>query len=349
MKKTKFLQAELMLVLFAALAAMVFAAAGCSKNRRAEETNPGNLPAEIRLGYFQSPNAELLAKGLGLLEKRFPDVKISWILFEVGRDVNTAMASNSLDIATIGTPPGTSGIANGLPYFIYYLHDTIGSSEALVVKGDSGIKTMQDIRTKIIATPFSSTSHFSLLAALKQNNIGENELTILDMNGPDIVAAWQRGDINGTYIWQPVQGRLIEDGANTIITSADVAAGGDLTGEFGIVNTDFAQTYPNIVRAYIDILDQATALYRGGSEEVIGILSGELGISPEDTKTAMSQIVILDKTDQTKSAYLGTADNPGNLPSLLKKTGEFLFEQGAITSLPGEETFRKAIAWQFYE
>ncbi|MDR0552042.1 MAG: ABC transporter substrate-binding protein [Spirochaetaceae bacterium] len=342
MKKTKFLQALLAAAIFAALAV-----AGCSKSRK--ETSAGKIPAEIRLGYFQSPNAELLAKGLGLLEKRLPGVKISWILFEVGRDVNTAMASNSLDIATIGTPPGTSGIANGLPYLIYYLHDTIGSSEALIVKGNSGIKTIQDIKNKIIATPFSSTSHFSLLAALKQNNIGENELTILDMNGQDIAAAWQRGDINGTYIWQPVQGRLIEDGGSIVITSADVAAGGDLTGEFGIVSSAFVKEYPEIVQTYIDVLNEATALYRSGSAEVIGVLSGELGISLSDTKTAMSQIVILDKEEQKNSAYLGTHDHPGKLPGLLKKTAGFLFEQGAITSLPGEETFINAIAWQFYE
>jgi taurine transport system substrate-binding protein len=307
------------------------------------------LPAEIRLGYFQSPNGELLAKGLGLLEKRFPNVKISWILFEVGRDVNTAMASNSLDFATIGTPPGTSGIVNGLPYRIYYLHDTIGSSEALVAKGTSGIKTIQDIRSKVIATPFSSTSHFSFLASLRQNNIKENELTILDMNGPDIFAAWTRGDIDGTYIWQPVQSRLLEAGGTVIITSAEVAAGGDLTGEFGIVHNRFADQYPSVVKAYIEILDQATALYHGGSDEVVNVLSEELGLSHTDTVETMGQIVVLSKADQVRPEYFGTVQNPGKLPELLKKTSEFLFEQGAVTSSPGIEVFKNAIEYRFYE
>lgn len=332
------------------LAASVVMAASCSKTKRdAVAGDASALPSEIRLGYFQSPNSELLAKGLGLLEKKFPDTKISWILFEVGRDVNVAMASNSLDIATIGTPPGTSGIVNALPYLIYYLHDVIGTSEALVVQKNSGINTIQNVRGKIIATPFSSTSHFSLLSALKQNKIGEDELTILDMNGPDIVAAWTRGNIDGTYIWQPIQSRLIESGGNVIISSADVAAAGALTGEFGIVSKNFAAQYPALVSAYIDILDEATTLYRGGSSEVVKILSEELGINEADTVETMGQILVLSKADQTTSAYLGTRNNPGKLPELLKETGEFLLEQGAVTSLPDIDTFKKAIAYQFYE
>jgi taurine transport system substrate-binding protein len=330
------------------LTAFIVISTGCSKSGQPSQAET-ELPAEIRLGYFQSPNGELLAKGLGLLEKQFPDTKISWILFEVGRDVNTAMASNSLDIATIGTPPGTSGIANGLPYDIYYLHDIIGTSEALVVTGTSGIQDIQGIRGKTIATPFSSTSHFSFLAALRQNNISEQDLTILDMNGPDIVAAWTRGNIDGAYIWQPVQSRLIESGGKVIISSEQVAAGGDLTGEFGIVSKQFSEKYPDVVKAYIDVLDQATTLYHSGSDEVVNVLSSELGLSSADTRETMKQIVVLGKSDQIKPEYFGTVENPGQLPELLKKTSEFLLEQGALTSLPEAVVFRNAIAYRFYD
>jgi taurine transport system substrate-binding protein len=331
-------------------------ASGCSRTpSRSAVQETGSLeiaealPKEIRLGYFQSPNGELLAKGKGLLEKRFPTVKISWILFEVGRDVNTAMASNSLDIATIGTPPGTSGIANGLPYKIYYIHDVIGASEALVVKETAGVIDIQDIRGKTIATPFSSTSHFSFLAALRQHNIPENEVTILDMNGPDIIAAWTRGNIDGTYIWQPAQARLLELGGRVVITSEVIAAAGDLTGEFGIVSNQFTEKYPHVVKAYIDILDEATTSYHSRSKDAVDVIAAELGLSVEDTLMTMDQVFVLGKKDQTKSAYLGTAQNPGQLPVLLQKTAEFLFKQGALTSQPGPEVFSNAIGYQFYD
>ncbi|MFD6243878.1 ABC transporter substrate-binding protein [Streptomyces roseolus] len=44
------------------------------------------------------------------------------------------------------------------------IHDLIGDNEALVAK--PGIGSVKDLVGKKVATPFGSTSHYSLLAAL---------------------------------------------------------------------------------------------------------------------------------------------------------------------------------------
>lgn len=338
-------------ILLSALLSIGILTTGCSAGKTSStagttQTADSALPKEIRVGYFQSPNGELLAKGEKLLEKRFPGVTIKYVQFDVGRDVNTAMASGSIDIATIGTPPGTTGIVNDLPYKIYYLHDIIGASEALVAKNASGINSIEDLKGKKIATPFGSTSHFSLLSALKQNNISEKDVTILDMAAPDIIAAWTRGEIDGTYIWQPAQSKLLSDGGKVILTSEDVAKKGALTGEFGIVSNDFASKYPDVVKAYIDILDEATKSYKTQTDDVVKTLSSELGLSVDDTKQAMNQISVLDKSQQ--SEYIGTADKQGTLPQILKDTSDFLLSQKAVTTSPDIEAFKKAVRNDLY-
>ncbi|EKQ56832.1 MULTISPECIES: glycine betaine ABC transporter substrate-binding protein [unclassified Clostridium] len=339
-------------IFLAAILSIGILTTGCSSPKTsstAEATKSADsaLPKEIRLGYFQSPNGELLAKGEKLLEKKFPGVAIKYVQFDVGRDVNTAMASGSIDIATIGTPPGTSGIVNDLPYKIYYLHDIIGASEALVAKNASGINSIGDIKGKKIATPFGSTSHFSLLSALKQNNISEKDVTILDMNAQDIIAAWSRGEIDGAYIWQPAQSKLLSDGGKVILTSQDVASKGAVTGEFGIVSNDFASKYPDVVKAYIDILDESTKSYKTQTDDVVKTLSSELGLSVEDTKQAMNQISVLDKSQQAQ--YIGTADKQGTLPQILKDTSDFLLSQKAVTASPDVEVFKKAVRNDLYK
>lgn len=332
-------------ILLSAILSIGVLMTGCS-SKNTEATGAG-LPNEIRIGYFQSPNGELLAKGEKLLEKKFPDVEIKYVQFDVGRDVNTAIASGSIDIATIGTPPGTTGIVNNLPYKIYYLHDIIGASEALVIKETSGINSVADLKGKKIATPFGSTSHFSLLSVLKQNNISESDVTILDMSAPDIIAAWTRGDIDGTYIWQPAQSQLISEGGKVITTSEEVAAKGAITGEFGIVSNDFASKYPEVVKAYIDILDEATKLYRTQTDAVVKTLSAELGVSVEATKEVMNQITVLDKEQQLQ--YIGTVDNEGTLPQLLKDTSDFLLSQKVVTSSPDIEFFKNSVRNDLYK
>jgi taurine transport system substrate-binding protein len=330
------------ITLAAAFLAAVLLAAPASTSYAAD-------PAVIRIGYFQSPNGELLAKGRGLLAARFPDSKIEYIKFDVGRDVNAAFAGGSLDIGTIGTPPGTAGLVNELPYKIYYLHDIIGESEALVVKSSSGINAIEDVKGKTIATPFGSTSHFSFLQALKQNGIDYKEVKILDITGQDVLAAWTRGDIDGAYIWQPAQQKLIDDGGKVVVTSLQVAQNGGITGEFGLVADKFYAEHPEVVRAYIEILDQATKEYKAAGDETVGILASELGLSPEETRSVIGQIVVLDAAEQKDPRYLGTKAKPGALAALLKQTADFLLAEKAIRTSPPESFFPDKILVELYE
>ena len=314
----------------------------------AESSSDMDLPKEIRIGYQVSPNGELMAKALGLAEKKFPGVKISWLKFDSGRDVNTAIASGSIDFGLVGTPPGASGIAQGLPYQIYYIHDVIGESEALVVQQQSGIRSLQDLKGKTIATTFGSTSHFSLLSALKQAEIDPATIKIIDMQAPDLLAAWQRGDIDGAYTWQPVQSKLLAANGQVVVTSKEVAEKGALTGEFGIVHNDFIAKYPDAVKQYIEVLDEGTRYYRDHPQEASEALSEELGLTPEETLKAMNEITGLDASQQTDAKYMGTPEQPGAFGALLKATADFLVEQQSIKSAPDVDVFQKAIRSDLY-
>lgn len=329
----------------AALAVMALAGCrgkGASASQTSSTTVAGGAPAEIRLGYFQSPNGELLAKGEGLLQKAFPDTKITYTQFDVGRDVNTAMSGGSLDIATIGTPPGTTGIANKLPYKIYYMHDVIGTSEALVARNGTGIASVGDLKGKKVATAFGSTSHFSLLGALQDAGVSEGDVTLLDMSAQDTIAAWGRGDIDAAYMWEPAQENLVQAGGTVIVTSKELAEKGYVTGEFGIVSDDFLQKYPDVVKKYIDILDQATKEYRTASADVVKTMASELALEEDAAKKVMGQIDVLDKSQQDE--YI----KQGKLVDVLKKTGEFLVAQKSITSEPGDDVLDAAIAKDLY-
>ena len=77
------------------------------------------------------------------------------------------------------------------------------------------------------------------------------------MQSPDILPAWNRGDIDGAYVWQPLQTNLIHADGSVLISSKEVAKQGSITGEFGIVHKDFARKYPNIVKGYISILNES--------------------------------------------------------------------------------------------
>ena len=210
-----------------------------------------NTPKKITLGYWESPNGELLTKEKGSLEAAFPDTDIEWVEFQSGTDILTTMQSGSIDFATIGTPPAALGLAKDYPFKIFYLHDIIGESEGLVVKKDSGISSVKDLKGKKIATTFASTSHFSLLSALEAEGLSETDVTLYDMSAPDMYASWQRGEIDGVYVWEPVKSQLLDNEGTEIVSSEEMAEKGALTAEVGIVSNSFYEKYPDVVKSIL--------------------------------------------------------------------------------------------------
>lgn len=69
------------------------------------------------------------------------------------------------------------------------------------------------------------------------------------MQPPAIAAAWQRGDIDGAYVWAPAVNELAKTG--TVLTdSAQVGQWGAPTLDVWVVRKDFAQAHPEVVTAF---------------------------------------------------------------------------------------------------
>ncbi len=322
----------------------------CTNQQNITSTNESSeseaaMPETMRIGYQVSANAELLAKALGLAEKAFTNTKVEYISFSSGRDVNTAMAASGIDVGLIGSVGVAVGIAQNLPYQPYFIHSVIGEAEALAVKDN--ISSINDIRGKKIAVPFGSTSHFTLLSLLKLENIPENELTILDLQPQDLVAAWQRGDIDGGYIWYPNLPKLVDNGGKILVTSADMAEQGVITADLGVVRTEFADQYPDAMKKYVEVLDEAVNFYRQSPEEAGEKISTELGISPEESLQAMNKLIWLTSEEQADAQYLGTPDQVGNFAGVLKESAQFMVTQNTIASAPDLEKYQSAIRNDF--
>ena len=300
-------------------------------------------PTEFRIGYQVSPNAELLTKKLGLIEAKYPDVDIKWLSFASGRDVNTAMASGGIDVGLVGSVPVSTGIAQNLSYQVYFIHSVIGDNEALAVTKSSGIASMADVVGKKIAVPFGSTTHFSLLSALKQEGIDLNDLTVLDMQPQDMLAAWQRGDIDGGFVWYPTLGKMLDSDGELLVTAKQLADKGIITADLGVVNKDFAANYPDFLAGYVSALSEAVELYRSDPKAASEALSPEIGLSPEETLNVMDQGVWLNAEEQASAQYLGVPNAPGAMSQVLKDSAEFMVEQGDISAAPDLDAYKASL------
>jgi taurine transport system substrate-binding protein len=307
----------------------------------AESAQAANLPSVINIGTQQIPNGETIVKayeyfkGLG--------VKVNLVEFDSGKDVNTALASGSIDLGMLGTTPATVGIATGIPVELIWIHDVIGKAESLAVKSGSGISSLKDLAGKKIATPFGSTAHYSLLNVLKLENINAKSVTILDLQPADIYAAWQRGDIDGAYVWHPTLGRLLADGGKVIISSEDLAAKGVITADVEVVRTEFARKYPELVADYLKLQIRAVDIYKKRFDEAVSVVAQAYDISPEESRQQITELIWLTPQEHLTSKYLGTSSRKGDIVKTLKSTSEFLVEQKLIETSPDISVFEKAV------
>ena len=134
--------------------------------------------------------------------------KIHWRRMGGGGDVLKAMAAGVVQIGEAASTSIAQAASKSQNFKLFWILDDIANSEALVVRKGSGIKSIADLKGKRVGTPFGSTSHYQLMAALKQAGLGAKDLDLENMRPQEIASAWKNGDIDAAFIWDPVLAKI---------------------------------------------------------------------------------------------------------------------------------------------
>ncbi|MFZ3389872.1 taurine ABC transporter substrate-binding protein [Buttiauxella gaviniae] len=255
--------------------------------------------------------------------------KVEWRKFDSGASVVRALASGDVEIGNIGSSPLAVAASQNVPIEVFLLASQLGNSEALVVK--KGISSPKDLIGKRIAVPFISTTHYSLLAALKHWGIKPGEVEILNLQPPAIIAAWQRGDIDGAYVWAPAVNELEKEG-KVLTDSAQVGTWGAPTLDVWVVRKDFAQQHPEVVAAFAKSALAAQKSYIDNPDvwlkqpDNLSKLSRLSGV-PE------SDVPVLVKGNTYLTANQQTEQLSGPVNKAIVDTAQFLKAQGKVPAV----------------
>lgn len=297
------------------------------------------LPDTITIAYQLIPNGDLIVKHEGWLEDAFgPDVEVDWKLFDSGGAVNEAMIGGGVDIGLAGSSPVSRGISNGIEYRVPWIFDVIGDAESLVVRSDSGVTDVAGLKGKTVATPFASTAHYSLLAALEAAGLSQSDVNVIDAQPDAIYASWQNGDIDAAYVWNPNLAKLIADGGTVLVSSAELAANGKTTYDLGVVSDAFADKYPDAVKLWVEAQDRAVAMLNDDPDAAAEILATELNITPEAARDQAGDLIFVPASEQAGPEYLA-----GGVPTNLFAAAEFNQQLGEIESVRPEEDYTTAV------
>ena len=259
--------------------------------------------------------------------------KINWRMFSGGGDVIRAMASGDVQMGEVGSSPLTAAASQGQDIKAFWVSADIADAEALVVRNGSGVNSLKDLKGKRVGVPFVSTAHYQLMAALKHDGVAGKELNVMNMRPPEIAAAWERGDIDATFGWDPVLSKVKAKG-KVIATSGSVGKMGFPTFEAIAVNAKWAAENEAFMVAFVKALNRATeqtrAQLKGWTPDSAPIkaIAKWTKADPKDVPAAMALYRFPTAQEQLSAQWL-----QGGVAKAMGGTAEFLKEQGRIPAV----------------
>ncbi|SAL28402.1 taurine ABC transporter substrate-binding protein [Caballeronia humi] len=292
---------------------------------------------EVVIGYQDMVVPWRYAQASGAVEKA-TGYKVTYRKLGSGADVIRALASGSIQVGEAGSSPIAAGLSQGVDLSLFWILDNINDAEALVVRNGSGVTKLADLKGKTLGVPYVSTSHFHALVALQQAGVDPSSVKIVNLRPPEVAAAWERGNIDATYIWDPVLAKVKQNG-KVLITSGEVAKDtGKATFDGIVASRKFAQDNPAFLAGFVRVLADTDAQYRNhkadwtaGSKQVQAVAQ-ESGAAAADVPASLALYAFPTAREQASPTWLGGGQQSGAAKSLTA-TAQFLKQQGTIQNV----------------
>jgi len=232
---------------------------------------------ELRVGY-QKNGVLVIARQQGALERRLGPrgIEIKWSEFTSGPPMLEAMNAGSVDVGQVGDAPPIFAQAAGAA-IVYVAGQPITNGQGILVKQQSPIQTLSDLKGKRIGFTQGSSAQNVTLIALEKANLTYADITPIYLSPPDGAAAFARDSIDAWAIWDPYFAIGEAHGGRILVQASQIGK----TNSFYIGNRDFAAREPQLLREFIDTITQSAAWAQANRDKVAKSLAEVTGVDLE--------------------------------------------------------------------
>ena len=254
---------------FAALAGAL-ALAPVSRSLAADQ------PKEFVIGY-QKTGLLVIAREQATIEKRLEKlgVAVKWVEFASGPPLLEALNVGSVHFGYTGDTPPIFAQAAGANLVYVGAAPSNGAGEGVIVKPDSPIKSLADLKGKRIGFTKGSSSNNLTIAAVEKAGLKFSDITPIYLSPADAAAAFAGDQIDAWTIWDPffaiAQQRY---NPRVLVTSRDVLN----VNTYLLANATYAAKYPSIVAAANDGLADAAQWAAQNRDKVAQSLAKVTGV-----------------------------------------------------------------------
>lgn len=245
-----------------------------------------SAPKEVRIG-FQKASVSIIARQSGQIEKRLKELgvdNVKWVEFQFGPPMMEALGAGAIDLGAVGDSPPVFAQAAGAN--VVYAAVTPASQHAILVKADSPIKTVADLKGKKVGIPKGSSAHNLVVQALAANGLSFTDIQPVYLSPADGSAAFARGSIDAFAVWDPFfalvelrqNGRPLTGLENLPPTNA-----------FYLANRSFAEKHPKALQATLDEIGKIVSWAGDNRAAVAEASQKATGLDPEANRRSVDR------------------------------------------------------------
>lgn len=233
-------------------------------------------PPEIRVDYAYYSPESLVIKRYGWLEDEFkPDhAQIKWVLSLGSNRALEYLNSGAVDFGSTAGLAAVLGRANGNPIRTVYVFSR-PEWTALVVRKDSPIKSLADLKGKKIAATRGTDPYLFTLRALHTVGLTRDDVEIVNLQHPDGRTALANGQVDAWAGLDPhMAAAQIDDGDRLLYRNVEFNT-------WGLLNAReaFIEQYPQTVARVLKVYEKARLWIINHPDDAAKIVAEESKVS----------------------------------------------------------------------
>jgi len=288
---------------------------------------------KVKVGFQTGDinNITMVAAEEGYFEQVGLDVEMS--PYSSGGAMVPALAAGEVDITWFFPFPSLTAFATGVDLEVVLLDHAPLTAERLIAS--ESVPDMAALQGKTLGVTIGTSGHHSLLAALDQAGLSQDDVTLVNLKPSEMAAAFSAGQIDAAWTWEPAAGKLNELGGTDIATAKSVGA--YAVALWG-VRKEFAEENPEVMMKFMEAWDMAQKDYLADTKSGQKWEAERLNLSPEDFGAMVDRqgSTVIPIEDQLSEEWLGEPGAPEstNLYKAYEEYATFLVDQGRLDGVP---------------
>ena len=227
---------------------------------------------QLRIGYQKSSTLMVLLKQQGTLEKQLADqgVRVSWHEFASGQPLLEALNIGNVDLSAdvADTVPVFAQAAGGK--LTYYASESASpQAQAILVRQDSPVKALTDLKGHTVAVTKAAGAHYLLLAALRKADLKFTDIQPAYLTIADGRAAFENHKVDAWVAWEPFLSAAQQHQPTRVLAGSEGLAAYK---RYYLAGTPYAQANPAILKTVFDDLAETGKWVKSHPAEAAAIL-----------------------------------------------------------------------------